>query len=282
MSIPDNLFVTWLNRPYLDLEFCQSGPLHLRGIEYSYRNLVENISTPNPVTIIHPLSFRESLIRESGLFQYQINNPLELAHELRTERWNKLCDYLTHYQELKPTTQLRTIYLLSSLCLHKAVLEYMPEISKSEIASNSTVALLALCRAISNLMLQSNAGILNNLKEFENIANQAVESQVRFNAAIQLIILYAKTFRNLESAKFWRSVAIQELDNFKTRHDGFSYKHMTSICYRAVVFVPLLQEDKETVVQEMNLCQYLAESMICECKNEVEQKYKWMNSLFRL
>lgn len=271
MSLLDNSFVTWLNRPYLDLEFLNVGPLHLYGIEFSYRNLVENLPIPNPVTITHPISFRESLIRESRLFQYQVNNPLQLANELRTERWNTLCNYLTHYQELQPATQLRIMYLLSSLCLHEAVLEYVPEMSKSEIANNSTLALLALCRAVSNLMLQPNAGTLDNLKEFENIANYAVNSQVRFNAAIQLVILYARTFRNLETAEFWRSVAIQELDKLKILHNSFSYKRLTSICYRAVVFIPLLQKDKKAVVREMDLCQSLAESMTFECKNEVEQ-----------
>jgi hypothetical protein len=166
MSITDNSFINWVNRPFFDLGMYNDGAIHIQGIDFSYRNLIEAESScltskmSNPVTIVHPISFRESLIRESGLLQYQLNNPLELANDLKTDRWNVLCNYLIDFQQLKPTTQLKVIHLLSSLCLHHAILEYVPLISKTEIAKSETFAKLSLFRAMSNLMVQPGAASL--------------------------------------------------------------------------------------------------------------------------
>jgi tetratricopeptide (TPR) repeat protein len=202
--------------------------------------------------------------------QYQVDNPLQLANELQTERWSKLCEYLTHYQKLQLITKYRVINLLSSLCLHPTVLEYVPEMSGSEIGSDPALAALALCRAISSLLLHQEYGTLDNLEELENIANHAPSgTQVRFSAALQLVVQYAKTFRNLEGAEFWRAIATKEIENLKPSLDDFGYRLLTSIYYRAVAFVPLLHGDKDKVIQEMELCQSYAESLTCE--NEVQE-----------
>lgn len=277
MLLLDSSPIAWLNRPYFDLGPFNGGPLHLYGIEFSYRNLISN--TPindTPLTfgvqVKLPYSFRESLLRETGMTQYQVDNPLQLANELQTERWSKLCDYLTHYQKLQLITKYRVINLLSSLCLHPTVLEYVPEMSGSEIGSDPALAALALCRALSSLLLHQDYGTLDNLnlKEFENIANHAPSgTQVRFSAALQLVVQYAKTFRNLEGAEFWRAIATKEIENLKPLLDDFGYRLLTSIYYRAVVFVPLLHGDKDKVIQEMDLCQSYAESLTCE--NEVQE-----------
>jgi tetratricopeptide (TPR) repeat protein len=277
MSITNNSFVNWVNRPFFDLGSYNDGAIHIQGIDFSYRNLIAaesnlaNSKIANPVTIVHPISFRESLIRESGLFQYHLNNPLELANDLRTERWNVLCDYLIEFQQLKTTTQLKVINLLSSLCLHHAVLEYVPHISKAEINESEALAKLAISRALSDLMIRTDAGSLSNLKEFETIAHHTSLDSIRFNAGIQLIALAGKTFGDLTATAFWREFTMQALHNLKPSLDDFTYKHKENIYYRAAVFVPILQKNKQAVVQEMDLCQALAENLICESKSEVEK-----------
>jgi hypothetical protein len=71
MFLLDSSFVTWLNRPYFDLGMFNDGALHVKGIGFKYKNLVENSSkvtnnpTINPIILNHASSFRESLIRES-------------------------------------------------------------------------------------------------------------------------------------------------------------------------------------------------------------------------
>jgi tetratricopeptide (TPR) repeat protein len=56
-----------------------------------------------------------------------------------------------------------------------------------------------------------------------------------------------------------------------TALDDFSCKRLTSIYYRAVVFVPLLRGDKESVISEMNLCESLSWQLIQEASSEVER-----------
>lgn len=270
MSLLNNSLISWINRSYLDMGDFNNAPWHIYGIDYNYRNLVQDISNStiiNPVTIIHPVSFRESLIRETRLFQYDILNPLQLANELRTERWNTLCNYLIHYQELEPIVQIKVIALLSSLCLHKIILEYVPEMSESEIASNNILAGLAFNRAMSNLMSRQDGGSLDNVQEFEKIANQApLDSGTRFGTAIDLVALYGKTFRNLQATKYWANEAAKTLDNLKKSTNNFDFKRIMSVYHRAAVFVPILEGDKQALVQEMDLCQSLAEELTRESK----------------
>jgi tetratricopeptide (TPR) repeat protein len=278
MSLINYSPIIWLNRPYFDLGLFNKSPLHVHGIEFSYRNLIsgcpenhsENVTYP--VSIVHPISLRESLIRETGLIQYKVETPLQLPSEFRTDRWNKLCEYLIHYQDLNAKVKLQVVNLLTSLCLHKSVLEYVPEISKTEIASNIALAGLASCRAMSQRMLQTNGDTRDILKKFEKVANHApLRSKVRFSSAINLVGLYAKSFRDLKSAEFWRSAATQELSCLKNILDDFSHKLLTSIYYRAVVFVPILQQDRKAVIREMDWCESLAQSLMCEYNSEIEK-----------
>lgn len=279
MALVDNSLITWINRPYLDLSPCSHSCWHVHGIDYSYCNLVKDSSTTdsstttNPVTLIHPISFRESLTRESGLFQYQVNNPLQLPNDLRTERWDTLCNYLNHYQELQLITQVRVIALLSSLCLHKAVLEYIPKISEIQISSSTMQAYLAYSRVMSSLMSQLDSYTLDNLQELETIANYApLGSSTRFGASLQLVALFGKATGNLQATTHWGNVTAKALDNLRSSLDTFNYKRLTSVYHRAVVFIPLLQGDKKAVSQKMDFCQLLAEDLINECKNEMERQ----------
>ncbi len=272
MSLIEQSSIISLYRPYFDLGTFNGGPLHLYGIELNYSNLINEVSVNYGIQVINPPLFRESLLRETRMDEYGVDNPLQLKNELRTERWSKLCEYLTQYQELEETTKLLVIRVLKSLCLHQAILDYVPEISQIEI-SNEISAKLALCRAISNLLLQEHEGKVDksNLKELENIARYApVGTLTRLNAVLQLVVRYAKSFRDLESAKFWRAIATKEIQNLQFLLDDFSYKLFTSIYYRAVVFVPLLLRDKNKVIEEMDICQAYAESLTC--LNEEQQK----------
>ncbi|AOW99132.1 hypothetical protein BJP34_06420 [Moorena producens PAL-8-15-08-1] len=268
--------IAWLNRPYLDLGPINGGSPHLYKVEFSYRHLISETLPPYQVQVSLPTSFRESVIRETGMTQYQVDHPLQLANELRTERWQKLCDYLTHYQELKPVTKLLVIHLLSSLCLHQTVLEYVPKMSAAEIASDSVLAALAFCRAMSTLILHFDSGKPYSLEEFEIIATHAPSGdRVKINAIHQLVVEYAKTFKDLAKAEFWGSVLIKEIQEIKPSLDDFTYKLLMSIYCRAIVFIPLLHRDKDKVVQEMDRCQSYAESLIGE--NEEQQIVAYEN-----
>jgi hypothetical protein len=161
MHSPGDLPATFINGAYFDLEHKKDVPLHTIKIEFSFQNLVKSIPLShslqmnNPITIVHPISFRQSLVHEFGLSQYQVTNPLQVKNDWRSQRYSEMCDYLTNYKNLESKNKLQVIELLSSLCFHDAILEYIPVMSGSEIAQHSTLALLANCRAMSNLLSSS-------------------------------------------------------------------------------------------------------------------------------
>jgi tetratricopeptide (TPR) repeat protein len=274
MKSLDNSPITWMYRPYFDLGDSSCGPLHTKGIDFSYHNLICSSASVvgNPVTLVHPFTFREDLIRETDQFQYKVSNPLELPDELRTARWNTLCDYLINYYDLPGEGQLRVINLLSSLCLHESVLKYIPVFSSTEIATSEILAELACCRAASNLMLQPDAGSVHNQKELETIAvNVPSGTQLRLNAITHLISFSAKVFSDLSYCSHWQALGNQELENLKLSLGDFEYKLQESVYYRAVVLLSMLQKDREKVIREMDHCEFLAVSLTHECQDEVER-----------
>jgi tetratricopeptide (TPR) repeat protein len=276
--ILDTLPVTWINKPYFDLNYSTSCALHIRGIEFSYQNLINNSEIfskskiSNPVTQVHPVYFRESLIRETKLFQYNIDNPRDLHPALRSERWDQICEFLENYQDLNISTRIYVIDLLLSLCFHRAVPEYIPKMPALEISRQAPLAKLAYYRAMANLMSCPDAGNLDNLREFEHIAHYAVSgSTARLNATNMLTILNIKTFRELQAGEFWKTQSIQELDNLEASLDDFSFIYQSSVLHRAIVLIPLFCQDRGGVVREMDACQALAEKLLEICQDEVQE-----------
>ncbi|MDZ8256990.1 tetratricopeptide repeat protein [Nostoc sp. ChiQUE01b] len=262
--------IAWLNRQYFDLGPLNGGRPHHYGIEFSYRSLVNNTPLPYSVQVNISPFFRESLIKETGMLQYQVDHPLKLVKELRTERWENLCEYLSNYQELPNLTKLRVMNLLRSLCFHRIVKEYIPEMAGSVIASNVELAALAWCRALSSLISHFDDRTFDYIKEIEAIATHAPSgSRVKINAALQLVVEYAKTFGDLAAAEFWCEAVTKEIQDLKPSLNDFEYNLLMSIYYRSVSFVPFLRRDKQKVVEEMDLCESYARSLTCE--NEVQQ-----------
>ncbi len=258
-----------MHQVYLDLGNFQAGSPHHYKVQFNYNHLVDQTSVPYQVQIILPESFREFLIRESGLYQYQVKNPMELAPELRTQRWQILCDHLTNYSELTKTTQILVIRLLSSLCFHQAVLEYVPLISEAELKSDPNSATLFFLRAISKLTIEADRYLPYNFKDLESVAYNAPPGHItKVLAGLQIVVQLARTLKDLKGAEYWREIVTKELDSTLSSLDDFTSKLLMSIYYRSCVFVPLLKKEKEQVIAEMDLCQSYAESLIPETQEQ--------------
>jgi tetratricopeptide (TPR) repeat protein len=271
----------WLNRIYLDLGDFKGGSPHHYKIEFSYNHLVNETSVPYRVQIFNSEFFREFLIRETGLYQYHVENPLQLAPQLRTERWQILCEHLSHYPELSQSNQVRVIELLNSLCFRKAILEYVQPISAAEIAQNENLATLAFSRAVSNLSIHTDRNLPYDLKEIEVIARNAPVggNLVRIKAGMRMVIESAKTFKDIAGAEYWREFVTHEIEAIKPSLDDFTYGFLMSVYYRAVSFVPLLHRNKEQVVAEMDLSQSYAESLKSRTQEQEIISYENENTI---
>jgi tetratricopeptide (TPR) repeat protein len=276
MSYLNYSFVACLNRVYIDLSSPNSHSFHIHGVEHTYQNLVsgkpiDSVPYPYTVQVNLPQSFRRSLIKETGLFQYNIDNPLDLPILLHTEKWSNFCEFLKKYHDLDLFIKSRVVNLLKSLCFHELVVEYIPKISGEEIASNSILAGMAFSRAMSSLMTSLDNNTLIDLHELEYVAHNAPpQTQTKFGAALQLVVQYSKTFRELSNAEFWYSLATKELESLENTVDEFTYNRLLSIYYRAVVFVPLLKGDKKEVIRQMNLSEFHAKKMLQESKTDLQ------------
>jgi tetratricopeptide (TPR) repeat protein len=261
----ENSPIAWLNRQYLDLGPLNGGRAHHHGIEFSYNALANNTPLTCGIQVnVSPL-FRESLVTETGMYQYQVSNPLELPEELQTDRWRKLCEYLSHYHELPDLIKLRVMNLLRSLCFHQAVLEYIPEISASEISKNPELAALAWCRTLCSFITHFDNNTYDYLNDIELVANNAPSgSRIKVNAALQLVVEYTKYFGDIQSGEFWREVASKEIQLLKPSLNDFEYNVLMSNYYRSVSFIPFVHKDKEKVIEEMNLCEFHGRNIVCE------------------
>jgi tetratricopeptide (TPR) repeat protein len=257
----DSSPIAWLNRPYFDLGPSNSASMHLSGIEISYYSLVDNVFYVGLQATL-PASFRKRLLQETGMTEYQIDNPSQLPIELRTERWQKLCDYLSHYQELEPVTQLQVLDLLKRLCLYQVILEYVPEMSDLEIANSPVIANLAYRRVLSMMMLGFESGTFDYLDEFERIANYAPSgSLAKINAILQLIVQYAKDLNNLKKTEFLLEMAAQEVQNAKPLVSNFIYNLLMSIYYRAIALVAVRRGNKDQVTRYMDESEFYAANL---------------------
>ena len=264
LSASSSPIIFW-NRPYFDLGPSNGGPLHLYGLELSWRALDDERMPQYGLQVHLPASFRESLCHETGMAHYHVEDPLHLPDELHTARWQKLCDYLTRYRGLTPTTQLRVINVLRSLSMHRAVLTYVPEMAAQEIARNPVSAALSLRRAMSTLVLHLEAGLPYNREDFERIGCTAPSgSLAKLSAALQLVAQDAKLHQDASTIAYWAEVAATEIQHITEPLDNFGAELLLSIYQRAVAFLPFLRGDRHELVEAMERCEAHARHLPCQ------------------
>ena len=263
-------FASWLYRPYLDLGPFSAGPLHEQRVELDYKELIDGSRGPHGLQRVLAPSFRESLLRETGLREYTVRSPLDLPLELRTERWATLCDYVLHIRELRPAQVWATANLLVGLCLCRAVIDLVPPIAERRIAADEDVAKLAYARASASFLLHQDYGTPYSRDEFQIIADCAPRGTiVRTNAALQMVVQTAKDLKDPEVLEHWAIRARQAISEARPSLDEFSHALLMSRFYRAASFAPQLRNNRQQVVAEMDLCQSYAEAL--DCRTDVER-----------
>lgn len=265
MDAHSNSFITWMYRPYLDLGQFHAGPLHVRGVKLAYDNLINEpaeVNQPQTQTVLFP-TFRDMLVQEVALPQYKVENPLQLASDLRTESWQQLCDYLENFSVLHPLTQFRVAQLLSKLCFYQCVLDYVPMITPEKIAQDETFALLAYTRAQASSLLRVNSTSPHNKSEFEIIASIAPPSTVvRIDATYQMAMLSVQNAKDdLDTLAHWVETFHQEIQAAKSDFPEDWYQQLMSRYHCTAAFLPYILGDKQGAFEEMALAEFYAELM---------------------
>jgi len=258
----EQTFTAYLFRPYIDLgPVVEHGPLHPWGIELAYRSLVEARAYPW-MYIEQPPSFRERLLQVTGLTAYRVHDPRELTPELRTPRWQHLCDTLDQYDALPLLTQWRVMRLLGKLGLYQALLDRIPVLSGEGIARGELAAEMAYLRALARFVISQDGDGQFDLSEFELVATHAPRaSLVRIHALNQMVVQHAKLSNDGAAVAFWLPLYLEEIQLARPELDEALYTQQMSRHHRAAGFLPQMRGDRTGVVREMDRCQHYAERM---------------------
>jgi tetratricopeptide (TPR) repeat protein len=258
-SVPHG-FTAFLYRPYFDLgPVAASGPVAAWGVEFACRAVIEQTDYPW-MYAEYPPSFRDRLIQLTGLTEYRVHDARELPADLRTERWQMLCEHVEDMHSLTTAAQARVARLLGKLGLYEFLLEIVDPPSDAEIANSDASAELAYLRALADFLIDEDHAASHDEVEFERIATRAPRgSHVRILALNHLAVRQAKGSADVERAGYWLELHGEEIERARSIHGEAMYARLMSRHHRAKGFLPQLGGDRLGVVREMDLCQQFAE-----------------------
>lgn len=254
-------FKGWLHRPFLDLgppAVPLQTPYH-SAVVYAYRSVSEQRPFPRLHGRINS-STRESMVREAGLTDYQVDNPLDVPKPLRSPQWSLLCDCLEGWHDLDCSRQLDVLWLLNRLGLFSAVLAraLVPCAANSPIDEPSAGHLLV--RGIANVAMHVDGAADLNTRELEWAAAHA---PLGGWAAIEATYVLAQaSFRyrgDVNQGELWlarHKLAIEQAD--VDRHTSCM---LWSRYHRVYAFLPQLQKDFVGMSAQMDSAAEWAEQM---------------------
>lgn len=256
------VFASWLYRPYLDLgpQSC-SEPTHVHRIELEYRQLTNPQPLPSRIQRVIPPSFRESLVRETGLNAYNVRTPTDLPEAYWTERWEVLCQHLREWAELQPVVQAQGLKLLNSLCFYATTVQLTEELDRREPPERlpEIEAHLRYSRATARYVMHLDYGTPYSIDEFRVLAERAPRpSQIRFNSVMHLVVQCARHLHDPAAVEHWSAVAWNELEALRPELDDFQFGLLTSRMYRGTSFAPMLRGNRPEVVRQMDLAEAYA------------------------
>jgi tetratricopeptide (TPR) repeat protein len=256
-----------LLRPFIDLEPCERGALYALGVEHYWAAFTDHDLPRFHLQRTLPSTFRNQFLGEAGLTEYQVEDPRELRFELRSARWQALCDALDRWAQLAPDAQCRLIMLLHVLCFYSLIEKLIPTVSKAEITANSDLAELAYWRASARYVLARPDRISEytgaDLSEFEMIAEHAAGNwPVTLNAALKVLVHNAKTGASSQDLIAQRTRTKRILTTVVAEGDDFTGAILQSRFHRAAAFVPQGKGDRAEVIRIMDSAEQYARGAI--------------------
>lgn len=259
----DSRFSTWLLRPYLDLGPLQAGPTHARSIDAGWQAYADPDSPSFlPQRALSP-GFRVLLAEQAGA-SYAISDPRDLAENLRTDRWRKLCQDIELWPKLSSVRQCRLAALLHSMCLYEPLLKLIREDWAGD--ADPEIAQLAFCRASAKFMhdlpKRTSSYDSGTMSAFENIAiDERSHAPVRFNATAMVFVQKAKARAPLTELDDWSKrleIAFAAVENGE---NGFTAQLFKSRFYRGMGFLPQHAGDRKALVKTMDIAEQHARDL---------------------
>jgi tetratricopeptide (TPR) repeat protein len=258
-------FSTWLLRPYLDLGPFQAGPTHAKSVDAGWQAFADpDNAFFLPQRALSP-GFRVQLAEQVGA-HYAVSDPRDLAEDLRTDRWRKLCQHLELWPKLSSVRKCRLAVLLHSMCFYEPLLQLIPGDWPGANASDPWVAQLAFCRASAKFMhdlpTRTSGYESETMSAFENIAiDDRTDRSVRFNATAMVFVQKAKARASLVELNDWSKRLEIAFAAAQDGENGFVARLLESRFHRGMGFLPQAAGDREAMIRTMDIAERQARDL---------------------
>ena len=261
------MLATSLLRPFIDLEPCRRGPLYARGLEQYW---IAFIDIRRPRFVLQrtlPRPFRTQFLAETGLLEYQADDPRDIPSTLWSTRWRAMCEAVYAWEELTTDRQCRLALLLHALCFYSLIATIVPDRREAPPIGDADDAELAYWRASARYVLRLPDRVADygeaDLSELERIvATAPTHAPAAFNAALKVFTHKAKLGAPVGELLTWSARAERLLDTVVAKTDDFTRAILSSRFYRAAAFIPQRRGDRLEVVRMMTLAEHHARAMV--------------------
>ena len=208
---------------------------------------------------IMPPAFRRNLIRESGLDEFHVARPENLARNLRTPAWEQLCDWVAHFPRADVGRQYLTCHVLFRLGFHDVLLDLVPERPAASLEEPLQFYLYYL-RELSRYTRSQGRAVELPAGIFELALVSACPLHLRLRGAVFAVVVAARAQDSREDAELWRARAEPLLEEVLASDEftPFEKAMLESRFYRGVSFVPFMRRDRAGVVDDLDRAERLA------------------------
>ena len=264
-----------LNRIYLDLGPPTLGLLHTEGVDYTARGFAAPAPAVSWVQRQMSRHFRRRLAALPGAQAYSARRPHDLPAELRTPRWQALCDAVAGWEGLDHWQQVWTARLLLALCMHDEVLRLVPPQRAGDLARSEPAAQLASARVTAQVAVaidtggRADAGV--DRSEALLLAEAAPEgSPARLSALVHLILQSSQVTPDHALARRWAEAGQGCVDAFVAGEPAPVDRELAiSRFHRAVALVPVIERDHAAMSRHMDLAEEHARAALEVAEDDV-------------
>ncbi|MFI6172494.1 hypothetical protein ACIBCN_37340 [Nocardia sp. NPDC051052] len=263
-----------LLRPYFDLGAAAiEPPSHVIGLEFAVAAVSDADAPQLPIQHRPGPAFRTRITAAANMSRYAVTDPAALPLELRTQRWQLLCDRLADFPRLSPPAQSAVTLLLSSLGFYETMTELGRHLTADDPACLVSLARVAHARSACRRTPAARQQSVRALETVEACADLSIRT--RLAAAITLVVLHARgplaSARQL--ARYCRLADAQAERLRPSAHwlDALA----VSTYWRAVSFEPYLAGDIERTREQLDRAERHARELPDE--TAIQHGLRWMN-----
>lgn len=248
--------------PYFTLMPIADGPLQAFGPNVAYERMTDGSNIEEEVLLLQrimPPAFRAAICTDLGRGAFAGLDPLSVPLEMRTKRWQDLCDRIRNYGSLHPSEQNAVAQLLMVLGYYEAVWGLNAEFVGRNAYDVQTAGLAYTACAARYIVHVNQPGYRPD--DLLHVAERAPEgSKALFLTTSRLLMFYGRFAKDAQAARYWRERNHASLIKIIETAGPFWSAILESRFWRSAAFVPMLDQNWKIVFHEMKLAENCAQA----------------------